>query len=996
MSKEKNNSKKEAGRARYNPGDFESKWAQYWVDNHIYRAEDNSPKPKSYLLIEFPYPSGERLHVGHARSYSAMDAVARMRRLKGMNVLYPFGWDAFGLPAENYAIKTGVHPTITTLQNIENAKKQAISWGLSFDWEREVNTTDPSYYKWTQWIFIQLFKRGLAYKQEIAVNWCPSCKINLADEEVIEGKCERCGTQVERRNQSQWMLKITEYADRLLSDLDTVDYRDDIKQQQVNWIGKKEGVKVTFKVKNSQFEREVEAFTTRIDTLFGVTFIVVAPEVASDWLSSGWKPVIEVMSYIDRGVNTAEEDRKRDVGEKTGVDTGLVGIHPATGKEMPVYVADYVLKGVGTGVVMGVPAHDERDFAFAQKHGLPVMDVVVPFRVDAKNPPREGVEVVARDIVQAIIRHPRENKILMLDWKEYGWKTFIIGGVEGDEDVVEAALREIREETGYKNLKLIRRLGGNIHTEFYAQHKKENRRAHVTGLYFQLEDLERDEVSIEEQQKHTPVWVEFDQVPSVIHAAEIDLLWARVNSEEDVLYTGEGILVESGKYTGMPTSEAREKMIEDHLAEPMTHFHLRDWVFSRQHYWGEPIPVIYCRHCFEKLESEGKSRDLREGYDYVIISGVEYLIHAVPEGDLPVELPKVEKYLPTDTGESPLAVIQDWVNVSCPECGGGARRETDTMPNWAGSSWYFMRYTDPKCDSGPASKANLSYWMMVDWYNGGMEHTTLHLLYSRFWYKFLFDIGLAPGPEPYARRTSHGVILGPDGRKMSKSKGNVINPDEVVAKYGADTLRMYEMFIGPFAQMVAWSWESVEGVNRFLRRVWVITHEDLPEESSEEARRRMAQLEHRVARDIEGMKFNTAVAGEMEFFNWWVDHKGEVGRDVVRDFLIVLSPMAPFITEEIYHELFSESGLASIHQESWPEYSSEMLRLDEVTIVIQINGKKRGEIVVSSDQINEKDVIEKLAKESYQRYFDGSDIVKVIYVEGRVINFVVREWETKS
>ena len=810
---------------KYDPSSFEARWAQKWVSDQTYRAQDFSQKPKSYLLIEFPYPSGERLHVGHARSYTALDAVARLRRMRGMNVLYPFGWDAFGLPAENYAIKTGIHPTVTTKKNIETARAQAISWGLSFDWSREVNTTDPKYYRWTQFIFIQLFKHGLAYKEEIPVNWCPSCKINLADEEVIDGECERCGTQVARRFQSQWMLKITEYADRLLSDLDTVDYRDDIKQQQVNWIGKKEGARVKFKIKGAQFEREVEAFTTRIDTLFGVTFVVVAPEVAASWLELSWKPSKEVMTYIDQAVNTPEEVRKKSERDRRGVDTGLVAVHPATGEEIPVWVAEYVLKGVGTGVVMGVPGHDVRDCEFALKHGLKVKSVVVP-----------------------------ESS----------------------------------------------------------------------------QDLESGEVDV---------------------------------------YQGEGVLVDSGKYTGMSTSEAREKMVQDGVAVFMTHYHLRDWVFSRQHYWGEPIPMIYCDKCGWK---------------------------SVPEEQLPVELPQVEKYQPTDTGESPLASISEWVQVSCPECGGDARRETDTMPNWAGSSWYFMRYTDPECDTAPASKDNLSYWMMVDWYNGGMEHTTLHLLYSRFWYKFLFDIGLAPGPEPYGRRTSHGVILGPDGRKMSKSRGNVINPDEVIAKYGADTLRMYEMFIGPFAQTVAWSWESLEGVHRFLKRVWVLCNSDLPEDSTPQARHMIAVLGMRVAGDIEEMKYNTAVAAEMEFLNWWVDHKDEVGCDTVRDFLLILAPMAPFITEEIWSRLGNGGQVGSIHKESWPVFDEGLLKEENTTIIVQVNGKMRGEISVSSDKTGEKDEIEKLAKNSVERYLDKGDIIKTVYVPGRVINFVIKEWESKD
>ncbi len=788
------------------PSSFESKWISTWEESGLYKAVDHDSKPKSYLLVEFPYPSGERLHVGHARSYSCMDAVARLRRMKGMNVMYPMGWDAFGLPAENYAIKTGIHPSITTKKNIENAKAQAKSWGLSFDWGREVNTTDPDYYRWTQWIFIQLYKKGLAYKKEIAVNWCPSCKINLADEEVIDGKCEREGTAVERRTQSQWLLKITEYADRLLQDLDTVDYRSDIKQQQANWIGKKDGAKLQFVIQNDQFSVQSEVFTTRIDTVYGVTFLVVAPEVAAEWMEMGWKPNKEVLTYVDKSVNTSEEERKKTEKAKTGVRTDLVAVNPANGEQISVWVADYVLKGVGTGVVMGVPAHDDRDMAFATKHGLTVKIVV----------------------------------------------------------------------------------------------------------------------------------------------------------------NEEGVLVDSGKYSGMDWQEAMVAMVVDGLGEKMVHYHLRDWIFSRQHYWGEPIPMVWCGKCAKW--------------------------QTVPEDQLPVRLPEVEKYQPTDTGESPLAVMTEWVNTTCPECGGLAKRETDTMPNWAGSSWYFLRYIDPQCNISIASPEKLKYWLPVDWYNGGMEHTTLHLLYSRFWHKFLYDLGVVPTAEPYAKRTSHGVILGPDGKRMSKSKGNVINPDEVIAKYGADALRLYEMFIGPFDQIAAWNWESFEGVYRFLKRVWLLSCEsrEAKAESLELIQARFFKASTKVAGDIEAMKFNTAVSTLMELVNFWTENKLAVGKDMVLVFLQTLAPLAPFITEELHSLLYGSSGnFNSIHKTDWPAVTKNLQMVEQVKISVQVNGKLRAVLDMQADAGAQQSLVESIAREqeNVAKFLNG-EVQRVVFVPGRVINFI--------
>ncbi|MEK7064306.1 MAG: class I tRNA ligase family protein, partial [Patescibacteria group bacterium] len=704
----------------------ELKWAEKWQKTKLYRAIDGSKKKKSYILIEFPYPSGERLHVGHARSYSCMDAVARKRRMQGENVLFPMGWDAFGLPAENYAIKTGIHPAITTAKNIANAKAQAISWGLSFDWSREINTSDPKYYKWTQWIFVQLFKHDLAYKAEIPVNWCPSCKINLANEEVIDGNCERCGTQTERRMQNQWLLRITKYADRLLADLETVDYRQDIKRQQINWIGRKEGMIITF--------GDIEVFTTRPDTLAGATFVAVASD---------------------------DEERF----------TGQMVMNPATGEKIPVWKANYVLDSYGTGAVMGVPAYDERDREFALKHKIKIIEM-----------------------------EPDESM------KKYG----------------------------------------------------------VSAVTY----------------------------------------------------------------------------------------HLRDWVFSRQHYWGDPIPMIYCDKCNWQ---------------------------PVPEDQLPVKLPEIAKYQPTDTGESPLAKINTWVKIACPKCGGPARRETDTMPNWAGSSWYYLRYIDPKNTEKLADPGKLKYWLPVDWYNGGMEHTTLHLLYSRFWHKFLFDLGAVPTAEPYAKRTSHGVVLGPDGKRMSKSRGNVINPDEIVKKYGADTLRMYEMFMGPFEQMVVWNQATMEGTYRFLKRVWSLVTEVTKEKSSPSALARVAKLVSKIDNDLQAMKFNTVVSAAMEMINWWKENKDEMGRDMAEDVVKALAPLAPFITEELWEKLGHKD---SVHVQAWPEYNPELVTDERSVIVVQVNGKVRDRIEAGPDVQQRA-----LASDKVKKYLGGAKY-RAIYVPGKIINFV--------
>lgn len=794
--------------ADYNPQEIEPKWQNLWVEQKLYQAKDGAAK-KQYILIEFPYPSGEGLHVGHVRSYAALDAVARKKRMEGSNVLFPIGWDAFGLPTENYALKTGVHPQQATEKNIANYRRQLKSLGFSFDWSREVDTTDAKYYKWTQWIFLKLFEKGLAYQAEMPINWCPSCKIGLANEEVVDGKCERCGAEAGEKNLKQWLLKITDYADRLLQDLEKVDYPEKVKAQQVNWIGKSYGTEIDFKIDGSK--DVVSVFTTRTDTLFGVTAVVLAPE----------NPLVEkivtpenkeqVKKYISQAKKKSDFEKEK---EKTGVFTGAYCFNPVNQEKVPVWVGDYVVHSYGGGAVMTVPAHDYRDYDFAKKYGLAVKEVVA---------------------------------------------------------------------------------GGNIGKEAFVDY---------------------------------------------------------------------GRLVNSGEFSGLSSAEAIEKITrwleKKKLGRKKIQYKLRDWIFSRQHYWGEPIPIIHCEKCGQV---------------------------PVPEKDLPVELPYVEKYQPTGTGQSPLANITEWVNVKCPKCGGKGKRETDTMPNWAGSNWYFMRYTDPDNNKELAGKKKLKYWLPVNWYNGGFEHTTLHLLYSRFIYKFLYDIKVAPTSEPYQKRTSHGIVLAEDGRKMSKSFGNVVNPDDIVEHYGADTLRCYEMFMGPFDQAISWSTQGVKGVYRFLDKVWKIALDcQNNKKSSSAVSRAFHQLNKKIDDDLAATKFNTAIASFMEFFNLIQANKKDAGRDVIEKTLILLSPFAPHLAEELWQKLGHQK---SIFFEKWPQYDKKMIKEEKVTLIIQINGKVRDKIEVETGLSEAKAKELTLAREKVKNHILDKKVKKVIFVPDKLINIVV-------
>ena len=802
---------------KYDYAAIEKKWQDIWDKENTFAATNDYTKPKYYALVEFPYPSGQGLHVGHPRSYTALDIVARKKRLQGYNVLYPMGWDAFGLPTENFAMKNHIHPEIVTANNVARFKQQLKSLGLSFDWNREINTTDPNYYKWTQWIFLQLFKKGLAYKSEMPVNWCTSCKCVLANEEVVNGVCERCGSEVVRKVKSQWMLKITEYAQKLIDDLDlpNINYIDRVKTSQKNWIGRSTGAEVNFTTTKGDI---LTIYTTRPDTLFGATYMVISPEhpLIEQWADS-IENMEDVRAYQAEAARKSDFERTELVKDKTGVELkGVRGINPVNNTEIPIFISDYVLMGYGTGAIMAVPAHDTRDYDFAKAFNLPIIEVVA---------------------------------------------------------------------------------GGDIEKEAFTD-------------------------------------------------------------------CATGVMVNSGFLTGLSAEEAKVKIIEwlteQNKGHAKVNFKLRDWVFSRQRYWGEPIPVVHCEKC-----------------GWV----------PLPESELPLRLPEIESFEPTDDGQSPLAKLDSFVNTTCPHCGGPAKRETDTMPQWAGSSWYFLRYCDPTNSEALASKEALEYWMPVDWYNGGMEHTTLHLLYSRFWHKFLYDIGVVSCPEPYAKRTSHGMILGENGEKMSKSRGNVVNPDDIVRDYGADTMRLYEMFIGDFEKSAPWSTASIKGCKRFLERIWnlqdILIDGDAYRPEMETA---MHKTIKKVSEDIEALKFNTAIAAMMALLNDLSD-SGAVNRAEYRDLLILLNPFAPHITEELYSALGYEGRLSA---QSWVTYDEAKCKESTVEIVVQVNGRIKAKLNVPAD-IQRDDALA-LAKSDARvaELISGKKIVKEIYVPGKLVNIVAK------
>ncbi len=1187
----------------YDHKKIESKIQREWEKKKLYKVVDNRGK-KFYPLVEFPYPSGAGMHVGHIRSYTAMDIVARKRRMEGYNVLYPIGWDAFGLPTENYAIKTGQKPAVVTKKNTDTFRKQLKSLGFSFDWSREINTTDPKYYKWTQWIFLQLFKKGLAYKAKSYINWCLSCKIGLANEEVVDGKCERCGGNTEKREKEQWMLAITKYADRLHQDLDLVDYPERVKIQQRNWIGKSEGAEIEFKInlppdplpkeggktvlgtfplgrlggvkgvfgyhttdpkawralqdrvlemrknpteaeeklwqllrKNltgyhfrrqhivgrfvvdfvclekslivevdgdihdcqvsedqerteflsengfrvirfrneeitgnlekvrEKIKEELEAlpfgegwsgidsvkvFTTRADTLFGATYLVLAPEhPLVRELGDGIENLGEVLKYVSSARRKSEVERTNEEKEKTGIELkGIKVVNPANSEEIPVWTADYVLPDYGTGAIMAVPAHDERDFTFAKKYNLPVTQVI------AEETGQKREKETFKDGGAGVVFDPKTQLYAVERWRDDGRLGFFAGGKEERETAYEAVIREVKEESGFYDFRYVERVKV-CYAHYYNKAKKENRNVRAECVLFILNSSKQNTPQLEKHENFEVVWLPAEKILEAFQQRNADnsydhyivFLKAGVSraielgfdrkSDPKVFYTqpfvGEGILENSGNFTGLKSKDAWPKIVKKVGGKIVTKFKLRDWVFSRQRYWGEPIPLVFCPACAKKCGSLASAGLRKQGFRNFREENAGWI--PVPEKDLPVKLPEVKSYKPTDTGESPLVSISKWVNTKCPKCKGPAKRETDTMPNWAGSSWYYLRYTDPKNDKEFASKKNLKYWMAplpdppqrggreskvlpfgediggVDWYNGGMEHTTLHLLYSRFWHKFLYDLKLVPTVEPYRKRTSHGMILGEGGVKMSKSLGNVVNPDDVVKIYGADTLRVYEMFIGPFEDAVAWSTESIIGSRRFIEKVWRIGQKVCQRDSLTislskslfDMRNHLRKLLHKtikkVSEDIESMRFNTAISSMMilatEMESAFAQGYG-VTREDFKKFLQILAPFASYVTEELYNQLrianyqLETEGKKynSIHASQWPKWDANLIKDDEIKIAVQVNGKVRAEILIETNDSEESVKRKALMDPGVSKYIIDGDVKKVIYVKSRLINIV--------
>ncbi len=1194
----------------YDHKKIESKWQKIWEKKKIYKTKDFASS-KYYVLDMFPYPSGEGLHVGHPKGYIATDVISRFQRMNGKSVLHPMGFDAFGLPAENYAIKTKTNPEIAVKKNVARYKKQLEILGLDYDWSREINTTDPKYYKWTQWIFLQMFKKGLAYQSYEPINWCPSCKTGLANEDVEDGKCERCGTAIEKKPMRQWVLKITDYADRLLKDLDAEDYvmpkivdetnphqpgkplvkryvahaivfdpktkkyliirnkkhgwdtviiggieegesavetairevreetgyvdiefkrllggqteghyytkhkgenriavaqgvyfelksdkrvpiadgedKDDeilwvdekdfvpgkmvnsellvwlerikdpkkgfpkpllewpenIKEAQRNWIGRSEGALIKFKVAASSPQTRggaealrgggelkintspfnspstegergeaLEVFTTRADTFFGVTYVVLAPEHSLIFnlksLISNWN---EVDQYIKKSKQKTEiertaEDKDTSTGSvqaKTGVEIkGIKAINPANGEEVPVFVADYVLGDYGTGAVMAVPAHDERDFAFAKKYNLPIKNVVAPIFVweGDKGAWRKNEPEVLRPTVACFIKHWSEEKYLFLRKKEdsdagRGAVVAVAGGIDEGENLAEAGGREILEETGYRNAKFIKKLGTPIYFRFYSTNSQQNRIAELHPVYFELKNGEKEEISEREKNLHDSIWLTEDNLKEFFETRPFSpIFWKRLKGEAEV-FVDSGILVNSGKFDGMKSEEAVKKITEEVGGRMVTKYKLRDWVFSRQRYWGEPIPLVFCENCKKRVE-DSSSLDPNP---YNLNSGWV----SVPEKDLPVKLPKVKNYEPTGTGESPLASIAKWVNVKCPKCKGKAKRETNTMPQWAGSSWYYLRYEDPKNNKKLVDPKKEKYWSPVDFYVGGAEHATRHLIYARFWHKFLYDIGAVGTIEPFRKLQSVGLIMGSDGRKMSKRFGNVINPDDIVEKVGADSLRVYEMFMGPFDQTIAWSLDGVAGTRRFLEKVWRLKEkfqirnpksETKPENSKSQIQNEeqnpkleilLNQTIKKVGEDIEGMRFNTAVSQMMILANAF-EKEEEIPQKFYEKFLRILAPFAPHITEELWNQLGYKK---SIHLEPWPEYDVSKLQSDTIRIMVQVNGKVRDSFSAERG-IGEEDAKKQaLNSPNAKKWIDGKEIKKTIYIKDKLVSFVI-------
>ncbi|MCX6764022.1 MAG: class I tRNA ligase family protein [Candidatus Moranbacteria bacterium] len=981
---------------KYNPKSIESKWQKAWAESGIY--QDYSKKKKFYALDMFPYPSGAGLHVGHPKGYIATDVVARFKILQGYSVLHPMGWDAFGLPAENYAIKNKIHPKAAVEKNIATFKGQLKKFGFTYDWDREINTTDPQYYRWTQWIFLKMFEKGLAYESEEPVNWCPKCKTVLANEDLEKGLCERCGSRIVQRKLRQWVLKMTDYADRLLYDLDNKDlnWEELIKEQQKNWIGRSEGAIIKFKVKSEKLKVKeeffIETYTTRLDTIYGCTYCVVAPEhplvaslldIKNEKLKI--KNIEEVRKYVINSQNKTELERTELQKEKTGVELkGIKIINPFNDEEIPLFAADYVLGFYGTGAVMAVPAHDERDWEFAKKYDLEIKQSIAPY---LKDNPQEDKKTEKREVATAIVKNPKNNTYLCLNWKTTAWKSFPTGGIDNGEDAVKSAMREIEEEAGYKNLKFIKQIGDSIYAEFYRPHKGSNVFAHFKYFLFELIDEKKAEVEEKEKKQHEAVWVTEKDIISFINVWNQKIIWKKY-TEGDFAYCEDGIMINSGIYNGLKSQEAREKMTQwlekEKIGQKKINYKMRDWVFSRQRYWGEPIPLVFCEHCAVKIKNQ-KSKIKNNEFSKGELMNPGWF--AISEQELPLKLPEVESYEATDTGESPLAKIKDWVNTICPKCGGPAKRETNTMPQWAGSCWYYLRYIDPKNSQALVDKKKEKEWMPVDLYVGGAEHATRHLLYARFWHKFLYDIGVVSTTEPFKKLVHVGLINAEDGRKMSKRWNNVVNPDDIIAEFGADALRLYEMFMGPFVQNISWSTKGVVGTKRFLEKVYNLRIK--ANGGRIDANKKIESLLHKtikkVGEDIENFRFNTAVSQLMILVNE-MEREKEIPITNYQLLITILSPFAPHISDELWNQLGNKE---SIFKQKWPEYDKNLIKDEEFDLVVQINGKLRDTLKAAMD-ISETEAKElALQSEKIKNYIAGKEIKKIIFVKNRLINIVV-------
>lgn len=965
---------------QYDPKAIEPKWQKIWAESGIYKTTEDKSKPKRYVLEYFPYPSGAAMHVGHVRNYTIGDVVARYNRMQGFNVLHPMGWDGFGLPAENYAIENKISPRKAIDQNTSRFKQQLSQMGFSYDWSREIDSTDPAYYKWTQWLFLLLFKKGLAYQKESLQWWCPHDKTVLANEQVEAGKCWRCGHQVEKKALKQWFFKITTYADRLLKGLDNLDWSESIKAMQRNWIGRSVGAEVNFKVEKSK--EVIKVFTTRADTLYGATFMVLAPEHPLVSTLTTKTQRLKVERYVKQTLARSDIERQETERPKTGVFTGSYAINPLSKAKIPIWVADYVLMGYGTGAIMAVPAHDQRDYEFAQKFKLPVTEVIEATTFDADNPPKAGKPNTKRDVAICVIKN-KQGKYLTLKWNKLDWQNFVMGGVEKGEQLVEAAKREIAEETGYTDVEYKGRLPFAFNSIFYAAHKDVNRDIRVDILMFELKSAKKTQTKKDAHEDFELVWVNQDQLKNLhpVGGLEYIVKWVE---QGDYVYTGEGRVINSGKYTHLGSQQVREQVVKDlakkGVAKEKVNYKMRDWLISRQRYWGAPIPIIHCP---------------KDG------------LVAAPQKDLPVELPELQHFEPSGDGRSPLASVPEFVKTTCPKCGGQAERETDTMDGFACSSWYFLRFADPHNTKEPFSKAKADFWLPVDDYIGGAEHAVMHLLYARFWTMVMHDEGLVKFEEPFTSLRNQGMILAPDGQKMSKSKHNTIEPDGLIKDgYGADAIRIMELFIGPWDQAANWSVEGMGGSHRFLGRVWQLVREYRRESERGAETGNVATLEteldiqtnravKKVTQELSNMSFNTAIATMMELVNAFYKLKvqlpfgasPETWKQSLETLTKLLAPFTPHISEELWQELGNQQ---SVHVQSWPEWDEQLTQDELVTVVVQVNGKVRANLSLAANAHTDEMTQAAQADPAVQSYLQGKKIVKTITVPSKLVNFVVK------